>query len=1305
MLNPRQALALVLTSLTLCNGVDAAAASVSLADAPLFAANTVPANVALVLSVEYPTAISVANLGNYDHASTYFGYFDAAKCYTYIYAKENSYFQPAGLGAGSSKHDCNGKWSGNFMNWAATQTVDPFRSALTGGYRSQDDTGVTILEKAWGAAQGSVNQNFPLRGTTQTQGTGAGPGTGQYIDPKLLPNVMPMSSWGSLTTRIWGQGNAMVFTADTNNSQISADSTPVPSASITDWQNATDTASTSAIYQVRIRVKVCDESASAGGLEANCVRYGNKYKPEGLIQQYTDRIRFAALGYLNGNGRYQQGGVLRAPMNFIGPSYMLPHSATAIKNTVGPVEWSTVDGTMPANPDAASAKDGGGVVNSGVMNYINKFGSISRSYMDTDNVSELYYAALRYLENLGNVSMWTNNVNDTAEPTNKAKLLDGFPALTKWSDPVQYSCQRNYILGIGDTNYHVDYNVGGSKWLGRGMAYGGSRVAPPEITADTLNKASDWTNEMFVLEGVPFMVDTPWSSFMTDWPDTSYFIAGLAYGAHTRDIRPDMAGKQTITTHWMDVMEFRAARWENPFWLAAKYGGFKVPENYVEGSKLDRTWWNTGNDTLQLVNNVSGLNTNPTYATAPRPDNYYLAGSANQMISGLKKAFLNIASDSVKSGTAFALSSPQVSSAGSASYASTYNAKDWSGAVTASNFTLTKSGPVLEQRWDTNSATSALALQLAGTGWTTNRRIVTFDDTNTIRRGVPFRYSKIPGYGMSLNQSNLLRTTYPSSNINDQFYYLNYLRGDKSGEVGPQATGMNAYRARSAPLGDIVNSKVTPVSSPNQIFSNSANPGYAKFKKDNANRPTVAYVGANDGMLHALNGSFTDTVAGVGPGAEVFAYVPSALFAGPNGTPQVDGLAALGNPSYDHRYYVDATPLAFDIDFNNAGGRRTTSSDSTSDWHTVLIGGLGKGGRSFYAIDVTDPATMTSEALVAAKVLWEFSDPTMGFSFGAPTVVKTEKYGWVVVLTSGYNSNGGYLYFVDPKTGALLEKVPTGAASNGLAHANAFVRDYSDGTADAIYAGDLDGQVWRFDITGTKTFPDATLLATLTDSTGTNAQPITTQPLIEIDPNSRKRYVLVATGRLLNLDDAKSSQPNAFYALLDGEASKFNTALDLPTGVKFPITRSTLVPLTDSELKTDVALKSSSMGWYLDLGIDSASGNAWRVTIPLATDSGAVAFAASVASGSTDPCVDPSGSSRTYVIDFGSGKSILDRSYWAAPAGSTVAGLSILSAGTGIGGVRQVVAGYDKGAPDSTPLPNSVKRTRLLNWREVLKVN
>ncbi len=274
---------------------------------------------------------------------------------------------------------------------------------------------------------------------------------------------------------------------------------------------------------------------------------------------------------------------------------------------------------------------------------------------------------------------------------------------------------------------------------------------------------------------------------------------------------------------------------------------------------------------------------------------------------------------------------------------------------------------------------------------------------------------------------------------------------------------------------------------------------------------------------------------------------------------------------------------------------------------------------------------------MAGKVLWEFTDSTMGYSYGIPVVVKTLKYGWVVILTSGYdNADGyGYIYFVNPKTGALLERVQTPSSSIGLTQASAFVKDFSDETADSVYVGDLNGQVWRFDLTGTTgSYPQPVLLATVTDGSGV-AQPITTAPLIEIHPVTRKRYVLFGTGVLLSVTDVPNAQMQSFYAIIDGTATGFNV-------VSTPITRANLTPITNSQLASgapNVLLSTQPLGWYTDLGIDAGSGIAWRVILNPQAFNGIVTFATSLTT-ATDPC-SPQGSSRVYALDYATVDSVL----------------------------------------------------------------
>jgi type IV pilus assembly protein PilY1 len=1217
------------------SGTAAAVSSVTLADQPIFASADVPGNMALVLSVEFPTAISVANLHDYADASTYLGYFDPVKCYNYNYnstTPASSYFQAAAFATGTYFHQCSGQWSGNFMNWAAMQTIDPFRWALTGGYRSVDTTTQTILEKAWGAAEGSIS-NFPYRGTGQP--------TGHNLATSLISKVTPFSNWAAFNSAIWSNGNMMVFSAGSGYTNSASGSSVSDLSSV----SAANTSSNTAAYRVYVRVSVCDTSTlGVTGLESNCVGYGtatvsggsttySSYKPQGLMQQYSNKIRYSALGYLNGLGSTDQGGVLREPMGFIGPTYPQPLSTTVITNTRP--EWDPTTGIMSTNPDPTTAS-ASGVSQSGVMNYLNKFGEYGQSYETYDNVSELYYAALRYYENLGNVSSWSSGATSTQ--------LDGFPAVATWSDPIAYSCQKNFILGIGDDHTWYDYNVGG------GTATG-SRAKPAAVAADTLNQAATWTSNLQTLEG---MTVTPWYPFDSG---ATYYIAGLAYGAHVIDIRPDLTGTQTISTYWMDVMEYQEVENLNIYYLATKYGGFTVPANYNISNTttpLSTGSYDTSGNTIVM---------NGGY-TQNLPDNYFEAGNASQMVTSLTSAFSNIANAIKAYTTSFSLSNPVVASSGETSFASQYDSSSWTSVVTASTLTLASDGtPTLSQLWQTSTT---LQNQLAGTGWQTARNVATWNGTG----GVPFEVANLT----TAQLAALVPSSYSSSTTSTQ--YLNYLRGDQTNEVGSTATGSTkSLRARSLLLGDIVDANLAPVANPSMSFSDANNPGYASFKSTWSSRPTMVYAAANDGMLHGFVGS---------SGTEQFAYVPSALFQGPTATPQVNGLAQLGNPNYTHHFYVDATPISFDIDLSHTNG-----STGSPSWHTLLIGGLGKGGMSFYAIDVTNPAGMTSETAVAGDVLWEFTDSTMGYSFGAPVVVKTVKYGWVVALTSGYdNSDGfGYLYLVNPSNGALLQKIKTPSASSGLTQAAAYVQDYTDYTADSIYVGDLNGQLWRFDLTGTPSaYPAPTQIAALTDASG-NPQPVTSAPLIEIHPTTRERYVMVGTGQLLSTADVSSTATQTFYAIIDGTAGGFKT-------VTTPITRSTLTQVTD--VTAGVTVPATSNGWYYDLT------GSWRVVNNPVAYNGIVAFAALQTS--TNAC-SPAGTSEVYAVNYSTGKSVLN----STTTGSTTPAPYIASttAVTNLkfisnNGSPELIAGTTSGAVTQVGANlSSIIATRLLNWREI----
>lgn len=1384
--------ATIATGLGLALGSAMVASAIPLANQPVFSTSEVPGNLALALSVEWPTASRTAHVGDYSSNTNYLGYFDPNKCYLYevdttpngvspIEKGDSSVFTPSGA---ATNRTCTGdndnKWSGNFLNWASTATIDPFRWAMTGGRRVVDTANSTILEKAWHGDRGLfpdrtlpaaaiagatpfngatalttsiTNRGFKMRVTT-TGGTGGRTMTAQYFNSNNLSGTVIATvttdtanhNWGTAApvagvnvdnfsarfvgtytapeagdyvfrtisddgVRLWvnksGQGGQNF---GNNNLRIDnwTDHGPTTNDSQTIALTKGETFSVQIEYYEKgggavmqfhwrtpssnnafvpfsdagpvdhdytMRVKVCDPSAAAGGLEANCKAYGSNYKPEGLIQKYADKMRFSAFGYLNDGSDQRDGGVLRARQKFVGPTAPRPGEAPAVNANK---EWSETDGTFIRNPDAADAtatteRTEVAIADSGVMNYLNKFGQIlPGDYKNHDPVSELYYAVIRYYKNLGNVAAWSSM--GTASSTTRTSWVDGFPVITDWNDPIQFSCQRNFVLGIGDIYTHVDKNVAGNTTY---------RTREPdmqdEVRRDNTVNAVTATNRVGTLQGLG---DNLGNTNSYSGRDNSAYIAGLAFDSNTKDIRPDVAnrantiGKQTVSTYWVDVLE-QPFQFNNQFYLAAKFGGLdtkKLPADfdpYTFAGTIPLDWWSTNGETLT---DARGAN-----LTQPRPDNYFAAGQPDTLVRGLTQAFERIVNAIQAYTTSFSLSALQVASTGSASYASQYDAQDWTGVVSASSISFAADGtPSLTAAWN---STTKLATQFAGTGWDTDRRIATWNGS----AGVAFRIGNLTT--TTGGQASALDTPYVAGN--DSANYLNYLRGDRSQEK-TASDGTKPYRLRSKLLGDIVNSKVKPVGPPASAYSDAVNRGYAAFKTAKATRPTMVYAAANDGMLHAFRGELTGTDAG----REQFAYVPSALFNGPSNpaAPATDGLAQLGNPNYLHKYYVDATPEVVDVDFDRAGG---TFAATGSDWRSLLVGGLGKGGKSFYALDVTDPGTITDETILARKVLWEFTDTDMGFSYGAPLILKTKRYGWVVVLTSGYHDDNtarnGYLYFVHPRTGAVLQKISTGATANGMTHATAFISDLTDGTADAIYVGDLNGQLWRFDVTapaGTTTdYPAPTKIALFTDGAGTPvAQPITSRPLVQIQPNTGKRYVMVGTGQLLDSSDINSAATQSFYAVIDGTAATFK-----PADNTMPVTRSGLTGITD--LVSGTVVPADSRGWYIDLGAQGGIGLR-MVASPIAFN-GIVAFSSLLTSG--DAC-SPSGQSRIYAIDYNTGRTALADGAPFVQSTTAVTDLKFV----GVDGNVRLVSGDVRGDLREIDFtPSTGPTLRLVNWREV----
>ncbi len=538
----------------------------------------------------------------YEPTKEFIGYFDPGKCYDYDTVDQR--FEPAGLT--NASYECLGTndpyWSGNFLNWATMMAIDEFRWALTGGNRYTDTATETVLGRGnMGLSNG--HSWFPVKKLKNSIN----------VDPDT---VTPYSN------------NTLYFTSYDYRLKV-----------------GTSTGASNVANNLYVRVLVCDENA---GLEENCSQYpdGN-YKPHGLMHTYNDRMRFAVMSYLRNGDHGSHGGVLRSNMKYVGPEK--PASGGGVEtNTEG--EWDIDNGIFVVNPNPADAA-ASGVSNSGVINYINKFGG--NGYKSFDPIGELFYECLNYFKNRGPTSDFSSGLGlPPGDPQ-----LDDFPMVLNWEDPIQFECQNNFIIGINDANPWEDKRlpgtpVTGSTYEGYGLRGSSNDWGEPS-NADPDYSVLDWTNTVGELQGingtnrnvgcVPGDCDMSCNSkFVNELgraigtcpyspKENSYFIAGLAYYANSQDIRSDINGKQTVRTFMVDTQEFNTTPLVgemNMLWLTGKYGGF-VEKNLVDTNS-------DGNDSEPDQANEWDTDGDGN------PDNYALASRPESLVTGLGNAFETI---------------------------------------------------------------------------------------------------------------------------------------------------------------------------------------------------------------------------------------------------------------------------------------------------------------------------------------------------------------------------------------------------------------------------------------------------------------------------------------------------------------------------------------------------------------------------------------------------------------------------------------------------------------------------------------
>jgi type IV pilus assembly protein PilY1 len=633
-------------------------------------------------------------------------------------------------------------------------------------------------------------------------------------------------------------------------------------------------------------------------------------------------------------------------------------------------------------------------------------------------------------------------------------------------------------------------------------------------------------------------------------------------------------------------------------WDGSTYGGSypKLAKSKADGGIS----WPNANDNDQNPANVADL----WHAAINSRGQFFSADDPASLAASFQAALTAITGSN---GSSAALSANSTSAQSGVTFV--YQAKfnrDWSGTLLA--LPVSDTGKVGQAAWDAGELIP---------GWK-ERRIYTM---NELQEGVEFLDCSGPTPKIGAVLAGLLNTSSSGtpdglcqkrvdwirgSILDEQRFTNGVLRNRPPSEVDVDRTKV---------MGDIINSDPAYVEKPSNAYDllPDGTPGvgsYKDFASSIGSRAPMVYVGANDGMFHGIDAK---------TGVEQFAYIPRGVH---------ETLARITDPSYAHRYYVDGGVTAGDAFVKDA-------------WRTVAVGGLNAGGRSIYALDVTDPTAFNEKS-----VLWEFFDvANMGLSFSQPQIGVTESGHWVAIFGNGYNSPRGTarLYVVKLDDGTLLRDFEVGPIAltdnlNGLSTPLVHDSD-NNGRIDTVYAGDLQGNLWKWDLSG-KTYVDwktdfsgAPLFTA--DVAGVR-QPITSQPKATGHPDGGS-IIVFGTGRYLAINDVNDKSRQTYYGIRDHKATGSYLRANLQ------VQTITMQKSEDGEQIRGVSAAvpdwSSKKGWYLDLVDPGPTLNGERVVSTSLIKLGRAIFVTVIPS--TDPCV-PGGKSWLMELDIVNGGTFPD---------------------------------------------------------------
>jgi len=570
---------------------------------------------------------------------------------------------------------------------------------------------------------------------------------------------------------------------------------------------------------------------------------------------------------------------------------------------------------------------------------------------------------------------------------------------------------------------------------------------------------------------------------------------------------------------------------------------------------------------------------------------FFAASSPSDLIAALTKIISSIVA---RSTTAVAASlSTSVLGPAALTYQAGYDTNDWTGTLTANR--VNSDGTV-----STTAIWNGRDLLDARAKVGDSRVILTSTGVGT-NKGAAFSGTS------AVNAINAVDSNFGTGTAGAD--RLAWLRGNQSKEGA-------SFRQRNHILGAVMNAQVLYVTQPASGYRNMwpaasseakaevAGTGYAKFQADHATRAPTIYVAANDGMLHAFDASAAnDTYPGtvdvaLNPGRERWAYVPYSAYG------RLTNWSALTNFSFQPS--VDGTPVSRDVYFG---------SGSSQGWHTILVGGLRYGGRGVYALDITDASA--SESSPGAKVLWEFNNTStgganLGYTFGRPNIGRLASGQWVVLVPGGYlpsgstdaaaSNNFSSLFVLDAQTGALIREIKTPTTVSGVTGTvvsygltTPVLGDYQgDQIDDVAFAGDLQGNIWRFDLTGSSTDWNAELFFR---SSNPGDRPVTVMPRLFADPIGGGLVVVFGTGKYLasadNVIDSNTKQ-QAVYGIRDSGQS--GQAVVVEGAAATPLVAQTLTEKNSTRGLTTNAVPAknpgtgiTNRGWYFNLYINDGT--------------------------------------------------------------------------------------------------------------------